>query len=303
MDVANKTDGVTIAIPTYCREHVLLETIHHIMSLNVPSSEILVLDQSASHLPQVQSELSRLHVAGQIRLIKLNQPSIPRAMNCGLVEARHDLVLFVDDDIIPEATLIRAHLGAHARRKGQIVAGRVIQPWQEGIDLSRDRSFHFASPREIDDFIGANFSLDRHEAIALGGFDENFVKVAYRFEAEFLYRWRAAGYHIIFEPEACLHHLKASRGGTRAFGNHLTTIRPDHSVGAYYFFLRTCCGSLTLKSIVKRLFGAIATKYHLKRPWRMPPTLISEIRGLIWACCLAWTGPKYVRAASEISGS
>ena len=302
MDVVKKTDGLTIAIPTYCREHVLLETVHHLISLNVPSSEILVLDQSASHLPQVQSELSRLDAVGQIRLIKLNQPSIPRAMNCGLVEARHDLVLFVDDDIIPEATLIRAHLRAHAYSKGRIVAGRVIQPWQEGIDFSQDRSFHFASlqSREIDDFIGTNFSLGRHEAIALGGFDENFVSVAYRYEAEFAYRWRAAGYHIIFEPEACLHHLKAS-GGTRAFGNHLTTIRPDHSVGAYYFFLRTWCGSSTLKSIVNRLFGAIATKYHLKRPWRMPPTLISEFRGLIWACRLAWTGPKYI--TGEINGS
>ena len=218
-------------------------------------------------------------------------------MNCGLVEARHNLVLFLDDDIIPEATLIRAHLGAHAHRKGRIVAGRVIQPWQEGIDFFQDRNFHFASLRssEIDDFIGANFSLDRHAAIALGGFDENFVSVAYRFEAEFAYRWRAAGYHIIFEPEACVHHLKASRGGTRTFGNHLTTRRPDHSVGAYYFFLRTWCGSSTLKSIVSRLFGAIATKYHFKRPWRMPPTLISEIRGLIWACRLAWTGPRYIR--------
>jgi hypothetical protein len=40
----------------------------------------------------------------------------------------------------------------------------------------------------------------------------------------------------------------------------------------------------------------------LKRPWRMPPTLISEIRGLIWACRLAWTGPKYLHDASEING-
>ena len=164
MDVVKNTDGLTIAIPTYCREDVLLETVHHLICLNVPSSEILVLDQSASHLPQVQSELSRLDAVGQIRLIKLNQPSIPRAMNCGLVEARHDLVLFVDDDIIPEATLIRAHLGAHAHSQGRIVAGRVIQPWQEGLDFSRDGSFHLASLQscEIDDFIGANFSLDRH---------------------------------------------------------------------------------------------------------------------------------------------
>jgi GT2 family glycosyltransferase len=297
MGLAKKSAGLTVAIPTYCREHVLVQTVHHFLSFDVPTIEILVLDQSACHIPEVESELSTLHARGQIRLFKLNEPSIPRAMNSGLIEASHDLVLFVDDDIIPEAELIRAHLDAHALGKKQIIAGRVIQPWQEGVDLSADGSFHFASlqSREIDEFMGGNFSLDRQQAIALGGFDENFVRVAYRFEAEFAYRWRAAGYHIMFEPKACIHHLKVPSGGTRTFGNHLITIKPDHSVGAYYFCLRTRSGSAALKSIVRRLIDALATRYHLKNPWRVPPTLISEIRGFIWACRLAWKGPRYTR--------
>ena len=296
MGVAKRSTALTIAIPTYRREQVLLETVHRLLSLNGPSSEILVLDQTPSHIPRVQSELSRLHALGQIRLFKLNGPSIPKAMNCGLIEATHDLVLFVDDDIIPEADLVAAHLRAHGRGKGRIVAGRIIQPWQEGLDFSRDTNFHFASLSsvEIDHFMGGNFSLNRHEAIAIGGFDENFVCVAYQFEAEFACRWRGAGYEIIFEPQACIHHLKVSSGGTRTFGNHLTTVRPDHSVGAYYFYLRTWSGPAILKTILNRLLRSVATKYHLRNPWRMPLTLISEIRGLIWACHLAWRGPKYI---------
>jgi hypothetical protein len=59
MDVATKTAGLTVAIPTYCREQTLLETIHHIISFNVPGSEILVLDQSASHIPHVETACRR----------------------------------------------------------------------------------------------------------------------------------------------------------------------------------------------------------------------------------------------------
>jgi len=33
--------------------------------------------------------------------------------------------------------------------------------------------------------MGGNFSVKRDLALRLGGFDENFVHVAYRFEAEF----------------------------------------------------------------------------------------------------------------------
>jgi len=303
--IAENSTGLTIAIPTYGRGRILLETVNHLISSNAPTDEILVLDQSPSHIPQVQSELSSLQKRGKIRLLKLNEPSIPKAMNCGLVEASHNLVLFVDDDIVPEADLIQAHLRAHVLAKGRIVAGRIIQPWQEGLDFSQEEVFHFASQqlREIDDFMGGNFSLDRHQAIALGGFDENFVRVAYQFEAEFAYRWRAAGYHIIFEPKACIHHLRVPSGGTRTFGNHLTTMRPDHSVGGYYFYLRTWSGSSSLKSIMSRLFGAVATKFHLTNPWRVPTTLISEIRGLIWACYLASKGPKYIRDTAAINDS
>jgi GT2 family glycosyltransferase len=288
--------ALTIAIPTYCREWVLVETVHHLLSLNAPTIEILVVDQSPSHTPQVENELSRLCSLGKIRLVKLNEPSIPKAMNSGLIEARHDLVLFVDDDIIPEADLISSHLDAHDLGRGRIVAGRIIQPWQEGEDFSQDTGCHFASLQsgEISEFMGGNFSLNRHEAIALGGFDENFVRVAYRFEAEFAYRWRAAGYRIVFEPKACIHHLKVSIGGTRTYGDHLVTIRPDHSVGAHYFYLRTQSGSSPLRSMMNRIFGAVATKYHFRNPWRVLPTLIGEIRGLIWACRLAWKGPQYM---------
>src|SRR5262249_13602632 len=106
MGATKRSAGLSIAVPTYRRDQGLLHTVHYFLSLHDPTIEILVLDQSASHIPWAQSELSRLHALGQIRLFKLNGPSIPKAMNCGLVEATHDLVLFIDDDIIPEDELI-----------------------------------------------------------------------------------------------------------------------------------------------------------------------------------------------------
>ena len=74
------------------------------------------------------------------------------------------------------------------------MAGRVIQPWQEGVDFSGERGFHFAclDARWSSSFMGGNFSIDRSVALALGGFDENFVRVAYRFEAEFAHRYLAS---------------------------------------------------------------------------------------------------------------
>ena len=283
---------ISIAIPTYRREQVLLDTIDYLLTLQPAASEILVLDQTEEHEPSTELRLQELAESGSIRWLRFDQPSIPKTMNRGLLEATQDIVLFLDDDIRPEADLLSAHFTAHQTHNNVLVAGRVIQPWQEGEDFSENDSFHFASLKSswIEEFMGGNFSMRRETALLLGGFDENFVRVAYRFEAEFAYRFLKTGNRIYFEPHACLHHLKAEDGGTRAFGEYLTTSKPDHAVGAYYYFLRTGSGF----DFLQRPILSIATKYHLKRPWQIPLSLLAELRGMLWALKLFCGGPRYV---------
>jgi len=288
---------VSIAIPTYRREKVLLDTLDYLLQLEVGASEILIVDQTLDHEAATIERLSALDRDGQIRWIKLDTPSITRAMNCALLAAKQDVVLFLDDDIRPEENLVSAHHAAHQVHPDTLVAGRVIQPWEEGRDFSGDEHFHFAGlkPAWIKEFMGGNFSLSRMLALSLGGFDENFVKVAYRFEAEFAHRFIASGKRIYFTPDACLHHLKDSGGGTRSFGEHLTTWRPDHAVGAYYFALRTKPNGGWVKDFISRPMRALMTKHHLRRPWWIPTTLIAEIRGMFWALRLNRLGPSFVK--------
>lgn len=285
---------VSVVIPTYKREQVLIGTIHFMLALAARPAEILVLDQTEQHEALTDQQLAALHAKGDIRWIRLAEPSIPKAMNQGLLLASHDLVLFVDDDIRPEPELLSAHLEVHAKNPSALVAGRVIQPWQEGIDFSMETSFHFATmyPRWITEFMGGNFSLSRSVAIKLGGFDENFVRVAYRFEADFAHRWIDAGKRIYFEPSACLHHLKDSGGGTRSYGEHLTTSRPDHAVGDYYYFLKTRQWSRFLQ----RPFRSVSTRHHLFHPWGIPKTLFAEFRGILWGLKLHRAGPRLISA-------
>jgi GT2 family glycosyltransferase len=284
--------GLTIAIPTYRRERVLVETIEYLLALDPPADEILVLDQTEQHEAGTECALQRLADRGAIRWERLPEPSIPKAMNQGLLRARGEIVLFLDDDIRPEPGLLAGHRRAHAMHPGALVAGRVIQPWHEGRDFPPEEPFHFACVRAqwIGDFMGGNFSIQRGVALSLGGFDENFVRVAYRFEAEFAHRYRRHGGRVWFEPAACLHHLKDGSGGTRSYGHHLTTWRPDHAVGAYYFSLR----SRQWGELLSRPWRAVATRHHLRHPWQIIGTWLAEAQGLWWAWRLWRSGPKLI---------
>ena len=90
---------VSIAIPTYGREQVLLDTIAACLALDLPAGEILIIDQTPSHEPQTEATLRQWVESGQIRLLRRDAPSLPAAMNQALCEARNPIVLSIDDDV------------------------------------------------------------------------------------------------------------------------------------------------------------------------------------------------------------
>src|SRR5688572_28177627 len=90
---------LTIAIPTYERGTVLCDTIEQLLALEPRADEIVIVDQTPAHPPEVAARLEVWERASAIRVIRLDAPSITRAMNTALREAKNPRVLFLDDDI------------------------------------------------------------------------------------------------------------------------------------------------------------------------------------------------------------
>lgn len=279
---------ISVIIPTYGREQVLLDSIDHLVGMTGPRAEIIVVDQTKRHEQGVIDRLQALASTGSIRWFRREKPGITSAMNFGAEQATFELLLFLDDDIVPDAGLFDAHIHAHQDGKGDLVAGRVLQPWHDGENT--DDPFTAPSGMSVDEFIGANFSLPRSLLMDLGGFDENFKAAAYRYEREFSDRLIQAGYRIWYEPAASIRHLKWASGGTRNKGSHLTSWRPDHPVGAYYYFLVSPRVQYRFLKAARRLFKSVLTRHHLRKPWYIPVTLFSEMLGIGWAIGLRLNG-------------
>jgi glycosyltransferase involved in cell wall biosynthesis len=283
---------ITIAIPTLGRDDVLLDTVNELLRLDKKADEIIIVDQSDNHNNITAHHLNNWHIKGEIRWLRIKYKSITHAMNVALRKATSEKVLFLDDDIIPDKNLIEAHYASAHTRPSTIIAGRVLQPWHKGKEDISEETFLFNSlrEREVSSFMGGNVLIPRSEAISIGGFDTNFVRVAYHFEAEFAYRWISRGNHIFYEPKALIHHLKTERGGTRSYGHHLTTVRPDHAVGRHYYYLCRYSANTAIIKSLRDLSRSTLTKHHLRHPLWIPFTLISEICGLVWALILFKSG-------------
>lgn len=290
---------LSIIIPTYRREDVLISTLNLLQPLrnrlSCPS-EVLLIDQTEQHSSRVHEQLFDFNRLGLIRWLHLQVPHLTRAMNCGLFYARGDIVLYLDDDIIPLPNLLCGHLDTHFQfPQAWAVVGQILQPGQEPADLPqnpssssfwRDLDFPFNSTRScwIANAMAGNLSLKRSLALSVLGFDESIPPpVAARFESEFAKRLIAAGGSIRFSPEASLRHLATNTGGTRSRGSHLKSASARYGVGDYYFAFRCATGTDRLWYLLRKPFREVRTRFHLRHPWWIPVKLIGELRAFILA--------------------
>lgn len=288
-----KSVDISIVIPTLNRDQVLVDTIRHLLRLRARAAELLIVDQSVRHTVEVENSLNHWNENGDIRWVRVAQPSIPKAMNLGMELARSKYVLFLDDDIEPVGEIIQDHLDAFfANPELRATVGQVIQPWEQSSEivaprklsgLREDFDFPFCStiPGHVVNVMAGNLCVDRQYALSIGAFDTNFQGAAYRFESEFAKRIVENGGKILFLGCGGIRHLRVSSGGTRTAGSHLTSPSPLHGIGDYYYAFLHGKGWERWRYSFRRVVREVTTKFHAKHPWWIPVKLLGEIRALI----------------------
>ena len=215
---------ISVAIPTFGRDEVLIDTISQLLLQSPRAAEILIVDQTPKHEEATMARLTLWHQEGVIRWERLSQPSQPAALNHAIAIADQPLVLMLDDDIRIGPDFLSAHHAAFDEPEIWAVVGQVLQPEEnEWVNYKRleqsgplaDIEFPFYSSQRafIENGMSGNMCVRREKALALGGFDENFLPpVSYRFDTDFCKRLIRAGGKIRFEPQARINHLRATRG-------------------------------------------------------------------------------------------
>ncbi len=226
--------SISVIIPTYNREDALRDSIADVLKQDYPNFEAIVVDQTATHKPEIQEYLEQMSHAGKIRWFRVDWASLPGARNYAVRRATGDIILFIDDDVqLPEGFLA-AH-GRNYQEKPEVgaVAGRVFDRMKltdSGGSLSIEELppeamdpgiawyyidlVHTVKPQQVLSARGCNMSFRREIFTKYGlKFDERFRGSAVREESDFCLRLRETGYKIWYDPEAHLVHLGEETGG------------------------------------------------------------------------------------------
>lgn len=202
----------SVVLPTHGRRASLLRVLRALGRQDAPPGafEVVVVcdgdvDGSAAACRAIASELPYpLHVLAQ----ENGGPAAAR--NSGVCVARASLVVFLDDDVVPDEGLIAAHLKAQAGQETCVAIGPLLPPpnlrlnawgaWEEG---TLCRQYYFLSnglwPPGPRHFYTGNASVRREHILAAGGFDAHFERAE---DVELAYRLQERGLRFVFLPEA-----------------------------------------------------------------------------------------------------
>jgi GT2 family glycosyltransferase len=221
----------TVIIPTYNREQQLVDTIRYVLANTYPEFEVIVVDQTKEHTPEITAALHAFKGDARFRYIQLPVANLPYARNVGLYAAKGQVIIYVDDDVELESDFIARHTKPYQDSEVGAVGGRILTQGYESEDhatevapIGRLSKYgpiqgHFYREGPICDIewgMGCNMSFRYGALMEVGGFDERYTGVAKHEDADAFVRVRQQGYKAVFAPSAKLIHLKSPGGGCRS---------------------------------------------------------------------------------------
>ncbi|HVT76539.1 MAG TPA: glycosyltransferase [Acidimicrobiales bacterium] len=196
---------LSIVVPSRDRPEQLARCVASVRAAMGPEDELIVVD-SASQPPIALADT---------RVVRVERPGVNRARNAGWHAATHDLLAYVDDDVVvdpgwadafatsaaahPDAAFITGRLGA--LDAGANHGGVAVKDDAEAATLDGDSRGDLGH--------GANLLVRASALVAVGGWDDalgNGGRFKSAPEADLYDRLFAAGYVGRYEPTAAARH-------------------------------------------------------------------------------------------------
>lgn len=219
--------ALSVVIPTLNRQQIMRETVGWYLANRVfEDFELVVVDQSDV------SDEELVALAGRderLRYFKVNFRGMTPGRNFGVSQARTDLVVFSEDDVVPVDRYLQVYYDHFANTNSNGATGPVLAPGQRlrsfdeltELEKSRLEPDRYMACADADFAysavfgFGGNAAYRRSAILELGGFDEEYSGSAWGEDYEFGYRFRQRFGTIDYLPEASVVHLAHSSGGSR----------------------------------------------------------------------------------------
>jgi glycosyltransferase involved in cell wall biosynthesis len=211
-DLARRSAGapvLAVVIPT--RERVaqvtrLLAALEAQQDLAPGSCEVVVVVDGSSD--GTAGALASLNFNFPLTTLELRHSGPGIARNTGWTHTRAPLVLFLDDDLLPNPRLLAQHISAHQEHPNAVVLGHISPDRTERPDawtlydqVTMEDRYAALGRKEVPSgiHVGGNFSVQRRHLDQVGGFDDHLL-ISEHIDLGF--RLAQVGLTFVYEPGA-----------------------------------------------------------------------------------------------------
>lgn len=251
--------SLSVVIPTHERPESLLrvlDALAHQEGVDLQRVEVVVVCDGLGD-PAFEA-VQRGWYPMRLRLADQRQQGPAAARNHGLALSTGQLIVFLDDDVIPDRGFLSVHQRAHAEDHDLAAIGPLLPPPGHGTPWVRwegrtvaeqyaamARGDWEVSPRQ---FYTGNASVRRGHLVKAFGFDVTFPRGE---DVELAFRLRERGLRFVFLPDAKAEHL-----AQRSYGSW---VRMAESYGHFEVRMGRDRGH-------QDLLQAVAEEYHRLHP-------------------------------------
>ena len=217
--INNPTPLISVVVPTYNRVDRLRRVLEGFanQTVGVDTFELIVVSDGSTD--GTDHYLANGDLPLPVTVLTQTNSGPGAARNRGIEAARAELILFVDDDVIPAPTLVAEHLEAQSNLVDTVVVGPMLTPddhemtpwvsWEQRMLYRQyddmNAGVYSATARQ---FYTGNASVPRRHLLACNGFDETFRRAE---DVELAFRLDDAGLKFHFHADAHGFHY-AERG-------------------------------------------------------------------------------------------
>lgn len=204
--------AASVVMPTHGRRRSLLRVLRSLGRQSAPADTfevIVICDGDVDGSARACRELAA-DVPFALRVLEQPNQGPASARNNGVAAARAPLIIFLDDDVLPDEQLVAAHLRAQAGQDRRVTIGPLLPPpdvrlnaWGAWEERTLCRQYddmmagHYQATRF--QFYTGNASVLKQHILDVGGFDPSFRRAE---DVELALRLDEHGLHFVFLPEA-----------------------------------------------------------------------------------------------------
>jgi len=260
---------LSVVVPSYNRRALLGDVLLALARQEYSPTHfevVVVLDGSTDGSAEFVRALDTPY---ELRLVEQANRGLAAARNTGVREAREDLFVFLDDDLVPEPQFIAAHAHAHGRDQHEVVVLGSCPPVAHGSGLwpVYFRSIwdvHYRSKSQAHhrwtfaDVVGGNCSLPRSLIVDTGGWDERFSR---REDWELGVRLLSRDTSFSYEPSALAWHRSQSSLQVE-LRNRRTEARDDVYFAGKHPHVKPQLPLATYARVIRSRKGSLAFRYR-----------------------------------------